>query len=573
MSAREPVAPLDLGAIERGLSLTAAAPVPEQPWLRDSQLAPARFFAGLRPWHEAAAPVPPRSVPFARYDFFHDLVLRHLKSDAPALVLCETGAPAAEVSYRDLALLASRRATAWQHAGVAVGQTVAIVRPLGLSCIASLLAGLKLGCLVALLPPSGRRFVANRLAELAPDHLDLDERYAPLLAGLELPAPLGADAPEHEADLERSVAYPTQAPVLRVFDPTSPTPAVPRTVPADAAYLGPLRDGLFTLGLRPGQAVAAPDAHLLETQPALLLSVLLAGGTYVHLTLDDVRRDPQLLAARPLKALGVSPAVREVVIARPINLAERCAVWFRDPAEGTELGRWQAFVAAAQLREAWAVNLKWDAASGGCALVSPRRKGVAHCQVLPAPGVEFFVADLVVDGQPALGASGRVALVPPGGAEPLTRPSVIAPQDGAWLYGGTVVPGVRGRTYPRDEVLASLEGLAGALGFSVCVTPGAAMAEPQVALLCFVGARTPVDEAALFAAIRRRIGAEMGAEFIPDRLVSLPLVPRRDDEGAVDHAWCRSQYLTASLGRKSNDELFRTLALLQEYATAAAKET
>ena len=255
-----------------------------------------------------------------------------------------------------------------------------------------------------------------------------------------------------------------------------------------------------------------------------------------------------------------------------MSLGARCALWFRDPAAGAELGRWQAFIDAAQLREAWALNLKWDAATGGCALVSPRRKGLAHCQVLPAPGLEFFVADLVADGEPALGAHGRLALVPPGG-EPLTRPSVIAPQDGAWLYGGYVVDGARGRTYPTAEVLASLEGIPGALGFSVCVAPDSVTTEPRVALLGFVGARTPVDEAALFTAVRRRIGAEMGVEFLPNRFVCFPLAPRRDDEGAVDRAWCRSQYLTAALGRKSHDELYRSLALLREYATTTQEET
>jgi hypothetical protein len=89
--------------------------------------------------------------------------------------------------------------------------------------------------------------------------------------------------------------------------------------------------------------------------------------------------------------------------------------------------------------------------------------------------------------------------------------------------------------------------------------------DPAFALLLFIGGKTGVEQAAVRSAILRVIERDMGKEFFPDRIHFFPLYPRREGEGIVDHDWCRDQYLTGGLFRKSREETYLCLAQLREY--------
>jgi len=125
---------------------------------------------------------------------------------------------------------------------------------------------------VSLLPPLGRRYLARRLANLAPDWLDASGHYGPLVEPLGvtvIPREDAADAAEE--DLGRSHSYPSGSLVGMLFDPALEQTDQPCPLTSDQAYLFALRDGLVTLCLAEGLTYAAPGFHLLETQPALLL--------------------------------------------------------------------------------------------------------------------------------------------------------------------------------------------------------------------------------------------------------------------------------------------------------------
>jgi hypothetical protein len=587
---------LDLSHIERCLSLEGAERCPEQSWLRESYRDPPRFWQGLRAYVDAVSPLMTKSVPLGRYDFYHDLVVRHQRSQAAAFTWYEPNATVAELSFRQLAVAASRRAAAWQRAGLLPGQVVCILRPLGVELQVSLCAALKLGLTFSLLPPLGRRFVGRRIANLGPERIDTDEVHLPLLPAeacqLVLPAgdngdgggggghpggsggASGAGVSDGGLDVERSHSYPSGATVALLFDPSSPTPAVPRPLSADAAYLWPLRDGVVALGLRPGQAMAAPGMHFLDTQPAMLFAAMLAGATFCHLELDQLAREPSLLLARPLRALGVSAELRELLLEKPLAVGERWACWFRDPAAAGGRERFSAFISQLHLEGMPVLNLRYGAALGGCSLFSPRRRGQAHAEVLPSAGIPWFLASLTEDGQESVTGYGRLALASPAGDEDrvTTTPNVLARLGNTWVFAASLLAGSQGRHYPSDEVLAVLADahLEGCQGASVCLCPGPdgegarAEGEQVVVLILFCGAGGGVDEARLLAQARRRIEWELGAEFLPQRAHCFPLRPRQAASGEVDHRWCRDQYLSGALARKARDPFFRTLSRLRE---------
>jgi len=82
-------------------------------------------------------------------------------------------------------------------------------------------------------------------------------------------------------------------------------------------------------------------------------------------------------------------------------------------------------------------------------------------------------------------------------------------------------------------------------------------------LLIFRGAKTGFDDTVLLSHIRSLITQEMGDEFQPDEIEVFPLYPRLLEDAEVDHQWCRSQYLTGSLFRRSRGEIFQCITRLR----------
>jgi hypothetical protein len=200
-------------------------------------------------------------------------------------------------------------------------------------------------------------------------------------------------------------------------------------------------------------------------------------------------------------------------------------------------------------------------------LFSPRRRGQPHFDVLPAAGVSWRLSQLASPARPAVGDHGLLALEPLGAEEPSFEPtsSILARQGAGWIFAGSREAARGGQHYPAREVLAELEGASGCLGASVCEVPLlGGDGEVELALLVFATQAAAQDEAALRRELERRIVQELGAELLPDRFCFFPLAPRRDDDGAVDHDWCREQYLSGALFEKSRDPLHRTLAELRE---------
>ena len=87
-------------------------------------------------------------------------------------------------------------------------------------------------------------------------------------------------------------------------------------------------------------------------------------------------------------------------------------------------------------------------------------------------------------------------------------------------------------------------------------------------LLVFTGGQ-PAGAAPAITDLRRRIELQLGAEFLPDRFEFFPLHPRRR-EGQLDDAWCRAQYLSGALHRKTSDPLFQALTALRTHVVQGA---
>lgn len=565
----------------------------QRAWLQASLAEPAGFATAL--FHDAAAHAesPPKSQLGSGYDLFYDAVVRHAlgpAADRPCLLFIGDG-PAAEqgrslqsLTYFQLHAAACVLADAWQGRGAGVGERICILYPLGPELLVSICAALKLGLVVSVLPPLGADFLGKRLRAMRPHHVVTAKRYLPLLrewvrAGtlsLEdavLPAPASpgeqmaaaiAAAEELRNGVRQSSGYshtyPPRSPALLCFSPLRDPAWVPQAVAAQAVYMGALDDGLV-LGLHHGHCtLAAPEHAYLQYQPLLLLTTLLHGATFLHLSALGLAELPKRTRAVPtVDVLVLTARLRDYWIeqsARPLHEV-RCCVTQVCQAQDDFL--WQDFIERARLRGIPFLAWHYDATCAGALLFSLRRSGQISQLLYPAPGRPFLLGDPRVDDAPAQGPNGILRPLP--GACGL----LLYEHNGGYLYGGTRFPSRAGTSHARDEV----EEVVAALPF---VAGTAMIADPSdrgtATLLVFVGPHLRQKSKEYFLKleqlVRERLRSRLGVEYVPTQVQVMACLPRRNARG-IELGWCEQQLRSGQLARRANDPV---LGLLDELSFA-----
>jgi len=558
---------LDIAGIEAALNREGPAPVDDLNWLTESCRHPEAFWNQLVVAQQSLLPWPGKSVPLEKYDFFHDIVVRNRRNPYPALRWYDPLKHWMAVSYGQLGDLAAARAEAWQAAGVLPGHKVCIVAPMGIFVTVSLLAALRIGAEATLLPPQGEDFVQRRLTNLAPDWIAVEAlNQAMVNAWKDVFLPDGGSGEAMPDDSNRSWSYPSGATVLHCFDPSSETPDLPCALGTDAAYLCPLRDGFIALALRPGRSFAAPGTHMLSTQPAMLLACLLNGATCVHVPVEELEKNPRLLAEQPLWAVQVTVQTAEILRPASLHADHAWSLWFRNPAESRDLPYWMEWIEAMHLDKAGAGNLLWQAARGGSILFSARRTGTAHLNVLPSPGVPWQMAGMQDSATPSLWRHGLFSPASPGQDPDEFMPTevVLAGNRNEWLFTGMLTAGRAGLFYPKAEVLDALASTPFAGRSSVVEIPSAGVETSPVFTLAVFSAGLPQwNIAEIMTFLRTTIARALGDEFLPDHITVFPLYPPKDESGSLDHKWCRDRFIRGALFRKASDPLYLNISRLR----------
>lgn len=553
-------------------------------WLRESWSDPAPFWAALFQHNRIRTGLPLVSVPGSRYQLAHDLLLRNRGSSLAVLRWFDSRLGWQVLTWAELIRHASALALSWRQRGLEPGQTVALILPFGPEYVTALSACLLLGVRTAFLPPGGESWLTQRLETLNPTRIvtRLPRSLLPKAFQGEEPLEPGIDddvatpPPDwpRAMDSARGDLGTLAPPTLGADEPawlTFPTRLepidLPIPIPAEAALLYPMRDGFLAFGLEPGDHLAAPGFHPLQHQPALLLSAMAWGATYVHLELDDVARDPSLLEQFPLKCLGMTKALRDSLLAGPGRSLRGLQHWFTSPEEPVDTAQWSRFIDTFQLKEIPVSHQLIDAAWGGCLLSSMRRRGMLHRLMLAPAGVPWTLQHLP-DGQTP--PADRAALFAPGA--PFDRPPSLPPhllmvrQEDELFYGTPLAPRSLGRVYPEAEVLHALDRFEGLVGATIVPEHGGSPGTTRFTLLAFTGSTGPEPGSSPALTLQReleaRIRTRLTPDHLPDRIVLVPLFPRRDGKG-VDVGWCRYQLESGLLARKIDHPAYRALTRLR----------
>ena len=567
--------PFEIAEIARQLEQVDVSLASLGSWLEESWRQSTIFNAALGAFHSERTGAPLKSRVGEYYDFYHDLILRHVPGKRIALRWYEPEKGLVSLSYAELHTQASRRAAAWTSQGAKADATICLIEPIGVELLVSLAAAWRLGLVVSLLPPYGRMFLRERLGRLAPDHIATRPRYLSLLGTHQaiVLSDAGLAAPPGR---ESSHTYGPGEPFARLFSPLVDPPEQPVPLLVDTAYTGALRDALLLHRLRPGEQLAAPGFDPLQVLPALLMSTLLAGAAYLHLDLDDLAADPGLLRQAELRVLGVSTALRDLLMRQSPSSAvaegqtQRWACWMRNPEEPLDWDAWNRFIEMHRLATVPTANILIDSAAGGAVLFSPPRRGPLHLEVLPVPGRDWALLDVNGSGQSALGDAGLFASPP----EDKDRPPYIALArvGRGYRYAGPVTPRHSGRAFPGTEVLAAVRELP--FVESAAIVPIALSNGGQqylFVLLVFTGAEEPAitarEAGARSDAILRHLTLRLSAEHTPGRIEFFPLCARRAKD-VIDESWCTTQFLTGALHRKAQMRSYRLLTSLRQTTRA-----
>ena len=525
-------------------------------WLESSWQQARLFLKALHAYWELRQVTQSKSVPGLRYDFFHDLIVRHNDQTIPAYLWFDQDSWRSW-TYAELAKVVNGLAASWESMGVQPGDKLTILHQEGPFLLTAFLAGLRLGLVVSLLPPQGNAFVQRRLKNLEPKWLAIDHLYRHQL-GLAwqskvLPNNISSLPPERP-----SHDYLATDVVVQCIDPISPFPELIYSVNADTLYLGAIRDSVLALGIKPGQKCAAPGWYSLESQPSMLMAVLMSGATWVHIDLADIENDSARLLEQSIDILGISRSLRDVLRRHPPVGEKNWLYWFRHPAESADFVIWQDFVQLLQLENCYSGNLLFNTARGGALLFSVRCRGRTHNIVLPAAGISWQLSVINSSDIPCLGGFGQFALgkVKEDAVVWTGTPYILIPYQNVWHYLGHYPRFRSGRTYPRLEVLDLLKNKVRYMAM-VNAFLGTGELDQIEVLLVF-------SKDADASALHQYIADELGDEFLPDRIECLQLMPKLNEGGGVDQKWCQSHYLTGELYRRQRCEIHRRFSELKQ---------
>lgn len=506
-----------------------------------------------------------KSHPAEGFDFYHDLIHRHREIEPPAFLSFDRLKGWQRLGFAELHSMSGRLVAHWSRNGMEAGKTICLIFPMGPELVIALAAALRLGLVISILPPLGPRYVKNRLANLTPDfvvaapmHAKLLEHAMPkdttLLLGVPSEAPPG--------NCFGSFTYPRETPVFNLFSPLNDPQDRPVPIMADVIYCGLMRDMLLGWMLRRGQNLAVPGVDMLQFQPTLLMTTLLNGATFVHLEIDDVRSDPNLLAVTPIHTLGVTGQLRDILGYSNVRPLGSLVHWFRFLQEPDAWQDWQRFITKQKLNNIPTSNVIYDSTVGGTLLLSPWQRTI-HYPMVPPPGRAFELKAPESATQPSPNFGGVYLPTP----QKKGWMVLVGGEDG-YLYAGSLTPRRLGQMYPSEEVAEVVEELPFVHGAAV-VAVSAADGTNHFLFILLVLTGSESSDAAREAegsrnqAIEEALRLQLSPEFLPDSIEIFPHNSRKV-EGRTDRRWIVDQFRSGLLHSKMRQGIFYSLNALRK---------
>ena len=509
------------------------------------------------------------SAPFESYNFYQDLIVRHVGKKLIAFKTWENDTWR-EWSYDYLHRLVNYQISRWKNQQEDWSGNVAIAISLGIHFLVAVLTAIRLGLTFTVLPldspalpPKKVRALLDQLkveviftSPEASSTLTGDERHW-LIEYLE-----ESDKYEPEED---KVYQPEecfqQAFALHLQDQHALVP-----VSAEEMYLNAIRDAQLVFGLKRGSTFGySPDCSLRE-QPYIILAGLLAGAKSVILPYDKLKVEPTLASSESIEVLGVTAKLRDLWTEEDGMPKSGLTGWYYNLFDDDPKA-WSRFIEKNALEKHIPRRLIINNANAGVTVSSIKVVDEPRETLWPAFGKKW---DLLQYGQQDVlsvqpyGVFKQHSLADAPSNLLLTRLGV------GWEIATTITPQKRGYTIPIPELEKTVEQLEFVeFAYFLTLQIPYSRLRTQSVLAVFVNPlfwdEVPNQKAAWKQQVDEAIATELGTLFIPDKVEFFPLIPRVEN-GALDRNWCYQQYSTGLFHRKQSLKIYHWLSLLKKAA-------
>lgn len=555
-----------LDQITESLVVQGFDPAEKLRWLEKSYQMPRAFFKALFSIYGKTHGYSAKTLPFKQYDFYYDIFEKQNNLETPAYVYYDSNVDRHEVTYGELQALVDINVKQWLLKGAVRGKIICIVRSLSLEYVVSVLSALKIGLIFSFLSPSRPYLIQKQIQALNPDYISTGKAWYGIVKafhGIIIESMLPASKALRDDVLKRSCALSSGETVATLFDYTTEQLFEPVDISCDELYLNALRDGLIALDLRPGDVLAAPGYRFSDTQPAMMLSSLLTGATFLDIKPEICQRLPEVLLTEGITILGVTPGLRDLIQKKQLDVMTSCRFWFRSPALSTAYNEWHLFIKKTEIDHVLTGVLKWSSQAGGVLFFSRKRKGLSIDNVLPSAGLSWNLVPATQDGDQLSEDTGLLA-ISCHGREKIT-PWFVMKNMYEWLLLGSRFIEKKGKFYPFDLVHQFIQSTGICRYFFMTQRPSPVNADPCIHLIIFTGFDMEVKGADISDKICRRITLSMGREYCPDTIECFAMLPRLHPDGSMDDAWCRAQYADNRLTHKSRNGIFMGLSLIKTF--------
>lgn len=505
------------------------------------------------------------------YNFYHDCILRHIRSSNVALSMIGENGKSINWTYERLHHCVNYHVDKWSCYSPQAGQIMAIIGPPDIHFVISLLTALRLGLKIYYLPTEnpylGRGHLNKLLSEIKP-HLIATEDSSISMGGIPLLS-VNEKGEDEENYSPQSFAY-TASTEVQVAISLYQQEAL-AFVPLDAQtlYLHALRDGLFTLNLVQHPYWSAPLSCALRTEPFCTIMTLLCGVARVCVPDDLIRKNPTILQDERINLLGVPRELQQLWIETPALPTRHLKCFYKNPLDTNQEG-WKTFILANRAEKIPNFDLVIDNSCGGTMLFSRPTLEPFNIFLKPALGTPWSIKHINGSGEESLTGFGIFNLENDSDKDYGEGNFTATRIEGQMMLTGSIEPCREGVTFPIIE----LEQIVKELPFveNCMVRPIQSMGVPfgqYFVLLVFVNPIKPdiveKDQILWSKEIEKAIIEYLGSGFLPDKIEFFPLMPKTTLLG-IDRAWCANQHESGLLGQKKILSHYHVLGALKKLA-------
>lgn len=533
-------------------------------WMNGSYLGDEDF------WKEAVFArqeqlLPPSQSHFGKtYNFYHDCILRHVRTNNIAFSVVQEDKYPEPWTYGKIHTCVNYNVDKWANDHLQPGDLIAIVGQPDIHFILALLTALRFGLKVCYLPTNspflGKGQLNHFLTEIKPKFIATED-LSFVADGMHLLKinENGFDDENHEP---HSFSYQAASELQIALSLGQQEELTLVPLNSQTTYLHSLRDALFTLNLNQHPYFASPLACPIRTEPCSTFMTLLCGATRVYVSDVAIKKNPRLLEDERVNIMGISNDLQQLFsqgLGCPIRYLKYC---YKNPLD-THLQTWKPFLQLNKLEKVPNFDLLVDNSCGGAILFSRPSLEPYNVLLKPALGTAWYLSQLNGSGQESLTGFGSFEIE----EQPGSGNYMATKIENQLMLTGAINPSRLGVTFPIDQLEESVSALSFVEDCMLHHLPKAgSMFSRYFVLLVFVNPLkepSTSDNEKWTQEIISKITSTLGCGYLPEKIEYFSLMPKKNILG-VDRNWCAGQYSSGLLFQKQEIPQYKILGSLKK---------